>query len=167
MKNKIIKKEEAQPATEEKISAIEKACLFTVKQKTKPRKKYDRKEVMRKAMLKYTLPALLLFVINTNGDAFFYVNFERAQTCCVYPQTSGVLHLTNSIPHQTKYVLHPTHCVLHQTSIVSHQVKPYLQKEEYCLIMNSLIKLPFGFIKEYCVINTKPSQRFKLPLPEV
>ena len=251
MKKKIIKKEEALPATDYKISAIEKACHFAVKPKTEPRKKYDRKEVMRKAMLKYGIPALLLFVINTNRDAFLYVKFERGQTCCVYPQTScntiqtcgvshltsgvlhltsgvshltscalhqtsGVLHQTNGVSHQTNGVSHQTsgvlfqtsgvshqtsgvshltncvlhqtsgvwfqtNCVLHQTSgvshqtsgashqtsIVSHQVKPYLQKEENYLIMNSLTKLLIGNIKEYCVINTKQSQRFKLPLPEV
>ncbi len=188
MKKKIIKKEEVLPAIEHKISAIEKACHFIVKPITKPRRKYDRKEVMRKAMLKYGIPALLLFVINTNSDAFFYVKFERGQTCCVYPQTScdtiqtscvshltsgvlhltsGVSHLTSCVSHQTSCVLHLTSCALHQISIVSHQVKPNLQKEEYYLIMNSLTKLPFGKIKEYCVINTKQSQRFKLPLPEV
>ena len=258
-------KREIKGATKVKAGAIEKACHFAVKPKTEPRRKYDRKEEMRKAMLKYIIPALLLCVINTNSDAFLYVKFERGQTCCVYPQTScdtiqtsgvllltscvshltscvshqtsgalhltsGVLHLTSGVQHQTsgvlhqtsgvshqtscvlhltscalhqtscvlhltscalhltscalhqtsgalhqtKCVLHPTSgvlhltsCVLHQTSIVSHQVKPNLQKEEYYLIMNSLTKLPFGKIKEYCVINTKQSQRFKLPLPEV
>ncbi len=237
-------KREIKGATKVKAGAIEKACHFAVKPITKPRRKYDRKEEMRKAMLKYIIPALLLCVINTKCDAFFYVKFERGQTCCVYPQTScdtiqtsgvllltscvshltscvshqtsgalhltsGVLHLTSGVSHQTscvlhltscalhqtscvlhltscalhqtsgalhqtKCVLHPTSgvlhltsCVLHQTSIVSHQVKPNLQKEEYYLIMNSLTKLPFGKIKEYCVINTKQSQRFKLPLPEV
>ena len=216
-------KREIKGATKVKAGAIEKACHFAVKPKTEPRRKYDRKEEMRKAMLKYIIPALLLCVINTNSDAFLYVKFERGQTCCVYPQTScdtiqtsgvllltscvshltscvshqtscalhltsGVLHLTSGVSHQTscvlhqtscalhqtscvshqtkcvshqtscvlhqtKCVLHQTSCVSHQTSIVSHQVKPYLQKEEYCLIMNSLTKLPFGNIKEYCVIK--------------
>ena len=90
MKKKIIKKEEVLPAIEHKISAIEKACHFIVKPITKPRRKYDRKAVMRKAMLKYGIPALLLFVINTNSDAFFMSNLSAVKPVAYIPKLVAI-----------------------------------------------------------------------------
>ena len=161
------KEEKGTKTINEKRSAIIDACGFKVKPIIKPRKKYDRRDWMRKAIQKYGRTLVLLFVINTNCDAFFCDFMERGQTLLVSNQTLLVSDQTLLVSNQTLLAFNQTLLVSNQTLLVLHKVTPSLKLTDCYLKMSGLIKLPICFTEEYCLISSIISQRFRLPLPDV
>ncbi len=115
------KEEKGTKTINEKRSAIIDACGFKVKPIIKPRKKYDRRDWMRKAIQKYGRTLVLLFVINTNCDAFFCDFMERGQTLLVSNQTLLVSDQTLLVSNQTLLAFNQTLLVSNQTLSVSNQ----------------------------------------------
>ena len=115
------KEEKGTKTINEKRSAIIDACGFKVKPIIKPRKKYDRRDWMRKAIQKYGRTLVLLFVINTNCDAFFCDFMERGQTLLVSNQTLLVSDQTLLVSNQTLLVSNQTLLAFNQTLLVSNQ----------------------------------------------
>ena len=115
------KEEKGTKTINEKRSAIIDACGFKVKPIIKPRKKYDRRDWMRKAIQKYGRTLVLLFVINTNCDAFFCDFMERGQTLLVSNQTLSVSNQTLLAFNQTLLASNQTLLVSNQTLLVFNQ----------------------------------------------
>ena len=115
------KEEKGTKTINEKRSAIIDACGFKVKPIIKPRKKYDRRDWMRKAIQKYGRTLVLLFVINTNCDAFFCDFMERGQTLLVSNQTLLVSDQTLLVSNQTLLAFNQTLLASNQTLLVSNQ----------------------------------------------